>query len=98
MVDAVCPVCGKHYAIPSGRGRELVVTKFLNHKDGCKLPEEDEFVKVGGRVGIVIETHPRKESYPTFDVQMPSGRTNSFRAAEITRLEDQAEGRRQFYE
>ena len=46
MVDAMCPVCGKAYAIPEGRGREMVVTKFLSHKDTCKLPEEDEFVKV----------------------------------------------------
>jgi hypothetical protein len=98
LVDAVCPVCGKHYAIPSGRGRELVVTKFLNHKDACQLPSEDEFVKVGGRVGIVIESRPKVEAYPVFEVQMPSGRTNNFRAAEITRMDDQDEGRRQFYE
>ena len=72
MVDAVCPICGKSYSIPSGRGREMVVTKFLVHKDNCQLPEEDEFVKVGGRVGIVVDSHSRVGRYPAYEVQMPS--------------------------
>ena len=97
MVDAVCPVCGKRYSIPKGRGREMVVTKFLSHKDNCRLPDEDEFVKVGGRVGIVIDVNDGR-GIPLFDVQMPSGRTNTFRASEITRMPDQSEGRRIFYD
>jgi len=41
LVDAACPICGKVYSIPEGRGREMVVTKFLAHKDVCQLPDED---------------------------------------------------------
>jgi hypothetical protein len=98
MVDAICPVCGKAYAVPEGRGREMVVTKFLAHKDSCKLPEEDEFVKVGGRIGIVIESQESIARYPLFEVQMPSGRSNTFHASEVDRLDDQELGRRKFYE
>ena len=98
MNDAVCPVCGKAYSIPSSRGKEMVVTKFLSHKDNCKLPDEDEFVKVGGRIGIVIETHVGKDPYPMYEIQMPSGRANVFRASEISRIDDQDIGRRKFYE
>ena len=98
MVDACCPICGKSYTIPEGRGRELVVTKFLAHKDMCELPEEDEFVKVGGRVGIVVESHQGRETFPTFEIQMPSGRSVVFHASEVKRLEDQEDGRRQFYQ
>ena len=98
MVDAVCPVCGKGYAIPSGRGREMVVSKFLAHKDACRLPEEDEFVKVGGRIGIVIDTHTSVAKYPLYEIQMPSGRSNTFHASEVTRMDDQDHGRRKFFE
>ncbi len=98
MVNAFCPVCGKTYSIPDGRGKEMVVTKFLSHKEICHLPDDDEFVKVGGRVGIVIDTHGGRDDYPIFEVQMPSGRSNVFHAAEVTRLEDQDLGRRKFYE
>ena len=98
MVDAVCPVCGKAYAIPDGRGKEMVVTKFLAHKDNCTLPMEDEFVKVGGRVGIVIDTQTSIAEYPLYEVQMPSGRSNVFHASEVSRFEDQNTGRRIFYE
>lgn len=98
MVEAACPVCGKRYTIPEGRGREMVVTKFLAHKDTCELPDEDEFVKVGARVGIVVETRRGKEPFPYFEVQMPSGRSDVFRASEVSRLDDQEIGRRQFYQ
>ena len=98
MVDAVCPVCGKSYAIPEGRGREMVVSKFLSHKDNCKLPNEDEFVKVGGRVGVVIDSKTSLAKYPLYEIQMPSGRSNLFHASEVTRLEDQDLGRQRFYE
>lgn len=98
MVDAVCPVCGKSYAIPKGRGKEMVVTKFLAHKDTCQLPEEDEFVKVGGRIGIVIDTQTSVAEYPLYEIQMPSGRSNVFHASEVARMEDQDNGRRKFFE
>ena len=98
MVGAVCPICGKGYAIPTGRGREMVVTKFLTHKDTCKLPGDDEFVKVGNRVGIVIDTHAITTDYPLFEIQMPSGRSNVFHASEVTRLDDQESGRRKFFD
>lgn len=99
MANAICPICGKRYIIPEGRGRELVVTKFLAHKDACQLPAEDEFVSIGGRVGVVVDTHNANPGrIPTFEVQMPSGRTSLFHAAEVTRIEDQDEGRRRFYE
>ena len=76
----------------------MVVTKFLNHKDVCQLPGEDEFVRVGGRVGIVIDTRSGRDAFPRYEVQMPSGRSNVFRAAEISRINDQETGRRIFYE
>ena len=98
MVSAICPVCGKGYTIPVSRGREMVVTKFLAHKDSCQLPGEDEFVKVGGRIGIVIDTQTRVAEYPLFEIQMPSGGSNMFHAAEVSRLEDQDLGRRKFFE
>ncbi len=98
MIDAICPVCGKGYAIPTSRGKEMVVTKFLSHKDHCQLPDENEFVKVGGRVGIVVESHAGRDEFPFFEVQMPSGRSNVFRASEVVRLDDQDTGRNKFYE
>jgi hypothetical protein len=76
----------------------MVVTKFLAHKDMCRLPGEDEFVKVGGRIGIVIDALSSVEDYPLYEVQMPSGRSNVFHAAEVSRLEDQDQGRRKFFE
>ena len=91
MVNAICPVCGKGYAIPLGRGREMVVTKFLAHKD------DDEFVMVGGRVGVVVDIQPNVTEFPLYEVQMPSGRSNIFHAAEISRVGDQDQGRQRFY-
>ncbi len=74
----------------------MVEDKFLRHKDRCELPCEDEFVKVGGRIGVVIEANTNANPYPNFEVQMPSGRTNTFRASEVIRV-DQDDGRRKFY-
>ena len=96
MVDVTCPVCGKTYSIPTGRGRAIVETRFLRHKDRCELPREDEYVRVGNRIGVVIEANIDADPYPRFEVQMPSGRTNTFRASEVVRV-DQEEGRRRFY-
>ena len=76
----------------------MVVTKFLSHKDNCQLPDEDEFVKVGGRIGIVVETQIGKDAFPLYEIQMPSGRSNVFRASEVTRIENQDLGRNRFYE
>jgi len=75
----------------------MVVTKYLAHKDTCELPDEDEFVRVGGRVGVVVECLDGEGSYPHFEVQLPSGRTNTFRASQISRIPDQSEGKREFY-
>lgn len=97
MINAICPVCGKGYTIPLGRGKEMVVTKFLAHKDDCRLPDDDEFVMVGGRVGVVVDTQPNVTEFPLYEVQMPSGRSNIFHAAEISRLGDQDQGRHRFY-
>lgn len=98
MVNAACPICGKVYSIPEGRGREMVVTKFLSHKDSCQLPGEDEFVMVGGRIGVVVDARPGREMFPLYEVQMPSGRSNVFRASEVSRLDDQEDGRRKFFD
>jgi hypothetical protein len=76
----------------------MVVTKFLQHKDHCVLPDEDEFVKVGGRVGIVVDCNVEDRRYPEFEVQMPSGRTSLFPASQIARMPNQEEGRRVFFE
>ena len=97
MVDVTCPVCGKTYTIPEGRGRAIVETHFLRHKDRCELPREDEYVRVRGRIGVVIEADVDTDPYPRFEVQMPSGRNSTFRASEVVRV-DQEEGRRRFYE
>ncbi len=97
MVKVACPVCGKVYIIPERRGRTMVETHFLRHKDACRLPLKDEYVRVAYRVGVVIETNIDADPYPKFEVQMPSGRTSTFRASEVVRV-DQEEGRRRFYE
>lgn len=98
MPDAECPVCGKVYQIPEGRGREMVISKFLDHKDHCQLPAEDEYVRLGGRVGVVVEVKRGRTGFPRFEVQLPSGRNRHFSASEVVRFEDQEEGRRLFYE
>jgi hypothetical protein len=46
----------------------------------------------------VIESQESIARYPLFEVQMPSGRSNTFHASEVSRLEDQDRGRREFYE
>ena len=76
----------------------MVEAKFLRHKDTCQLPREDEFVRVGGRIGVVIEVDMVNNTYPMFEVQMPSGRTSAFRASEVFRIPDQDNGRSRFYE
>jgi len=98
MVDAVCPICGKVYRIPDGKGRWMIGDKFLEHKDSCCLPKADEFVVVGNRVGVVIEVHPVPgRPYPKFTVQFPSGREDVFPSHQVERLPDQSDARRRFY-
>jgi hypothetical protein len=98
MADAVCPICGKVYKIPGGKGRWMIGNKFLDHKDGCTLPCEDEFVQVGSRVGVVTEViPPTGRPFPRFNVQFPSGREDVFNAHEVERYQDQESGRRRFY-
>jgi hypothetical protein len=97
LTEAECPICGKVYRIPEGRGRAVVETFFLRHKDSCRLPAEDEFVRVGTIVGVVMEVHDDGKRKPLCTVQYPSGRMRDFRAREVKRFEDQEEGRRRFY-
>jgi hypothetical protein len=97
LARAICPICGRHYTVPEGRGREMVITKFLAHKDNCELPKEDEFVRIDGRVGVVLECNDGKGQYPSYEVQMPSGRTSVFPASKVERLSDQDEGKRRFF-
>lgn len=98
MADAECPICGKVYRIPEGKGRWMIGDKFLEHKDNCSLPKEDEFVQVGSRVGVVIEMHPMPgKPFPRFTVQFPSGREDVFPSHQVERVKDQAEGKLRFY-
>ena len=71
---------------------------FLRHKDRCRLPAEEEFVHVGSTVAIAIEMNDGPRGFPLLTVQYPSGRMRDFRASEVTRFEDQEEGRRRFYD
>lgn len=97
MTNAICPVCGKLYKIPDGKGRWMIGDKFLAHKDACQLPTEDEFVSIAGRVGVVTEVHAGGRKYPKFTVQFPSGREQTFPASKVERFPDQVEGRKRFY-
>ena len=98
MVLAQCPICGKVYHIPDGRGRAMVETRFLNHKDTCKLPDEESFVRAGSRVGIVVEVMQRHRVFPKVTVQFPSGSMREYPASEISFLEDQDVARDRFYQ
>ena len=98
MTEVQCPICGKGYTIPEGRARVIVEGHFLRHKDRCRLPAEDEFVRVGTTVAIAVEVNDKRQGFPHFTVQYPSGRTRDFRASEVKRFEDQEEGRRRFYD
>lgn len=97
MVEVQCPICGKIYNIPEGRGRAMVETRFLHHKDSCKIPREDEFVKVGNRVGIVVEVLKRQRAFPKLTVQFPSGNMQEYGASEIVYPEDQEKSRAEFF-
>ena len=98
MTEVQCPICGKGYTIPEGRARTVTETYFLRHKDRCRLPAEDEFVRVGTTVAVTIEINDKRQGFPHFTVQYPSGRMRDFRASEVKRFEDQEEGRRRFYD
>jgi len=98
MTDVTCPVCGKTFSIPEGRGRAVVESHFLRHKDACRLPREDEFVRVTSRVGVVVEVRDGPRGFPVLTVQFPSGRMRDLGACEVAVVPDQEEGRRRFYE
>ena len=97
MADVTCPICGKTYTIPEGRGRVMVETRFLQHKDACRLPSEDEYVRVMSRVGVVVEVRDGPRGFPVLTVQFPSGRMRDLGASEVAVVPDQEEGRRRFY-
>ncbi len=73
-------------------------TRFLRHKDRCRLPAEDEFVLVRYTVAIAVERNDGAREFPLLTVQYPSGRMRDFQASEVIRFEDQEEGRRRFYD
>ena len=98
MVKSWCPVCGKVYDIPTGRGRATVETRFLRHKDACRLPREDEYVRFASAVGVVVEVRDGPRGFPVLTVQFPSGRMRDLGASEVAVVPDQEEGRRRFYE
>jgi hypothetical protein len=98
LTEVQCPICGKVYTIPEKRGRAITEAHFLRHKDHCRLPAEDEFVRVGSTVAIAIELNDGTRGFPLLTVQYPSGRTRDFQASEVIRFEDQEEGRRRFYD
>ena len=98
MVEVACPVCGKEYTIPTGRGRAMVETRFLRHKDACRPPREDEYVRFASAVGVVVEVRDGPRGFPVLTVQFPSGRMRDLGASEVAVVSDQEEGRRRFYE
>jgi hypothetical protein len=98
MTDVTCPVCGKAYSIPEGRGRAMVETTFLRHKDSCELPREDDYVRFASSVGVVVEVRDGPRGFPVLTVQFPSGRMRDLGACEVAVVPDQEEGLRRFYE
>ena len=97
MVEARCPVCGKVYNIPEGASRRVVETKFLRHKDTCRVPELGEMVRVSGALAIVDDVNEGSEEFPLLTVHYPSGRESVLRAAEVGRVRDQDVARDRFF-
>ena len=76
----------------------MVETRFLNHKDTCKLPDEESFVRAGSRVGIVVEVMEHHRLFPKVTVQFPSGSMREYPASEVSFLKDQDVARERFYQ
>ena len=76
----------------------MVESHFLRHKDACRPPHEDEYVRFASAVGVVVEVRDGPRGFPVLSVQFPSGRMRDFSAQEVAVVPDQEEGRRRFYE
>ena len=97
MAEARCPVCGKVYNIPDGVGRTMIETKFLKHKDRCRVPEVGEFVRVRSALVIVDEVDGESEEFPVLTVRYPSGRESVVGASQVGRVQDLAVARERFF-
>jgi hypothetical protein len=97
MAEARCPVCGRVFNVPEGPGRAMIEAKFLRHKDGCRVPEVDKFVRVTSYVALVEEVDVASEEYPLLTVRYPSGRASVVRAAVVYCIEDQEAARERFF-
>jgi len=97
LVEARCPVCGKVYNIPEGTSRMVVETKFLKHKDACRLPVLGDLVRVGGALAIVDGVDEGPGEFPLLTVHYPSGRESVLEVAMVGRVRDMDEARERFF-
>ena len=97
MVEARCPICGKVYDVPEGAGRAMVETRFLRHKDRCRVPEVGELVRVQSALAIVDGVDTTSGAYPRLTLHYPSGREVELGAAEVARIRDQDAARERFF-
>ena len=97
MTEVRCPICGKMYSIPKGRGRAMVETKFLHHKDSCNLPTLGEIVRVNAALAIVDGVDEGAGGFPLLTVHLPSGREEVLEASQVGRIRSQNEARERFF-
>jgi len=97
LTEAMCPVCGKVYNIPEGRGRAITETKFLHHKDACSLPSLGEIVRVQAALAIVDGVDEGAGEFPMLTVHLPSGREQVLEAGQVGRVRDQEAARERFF-
>jgi hypothetical protein len=97
LTDARCPICGKVYSIPEGRGRAMLETKFLRHKDACSLPRLGEMVRVGATLAVVDGIDEASGEFPRLTLHLPSGREEVLEAGEVGRVRDQDAARERFF-
>lgn len=97
MVEARCPICGKVFNIPEGRGRAMVETRFLHYKDACDLPSLGEIVRVDPALAIVDAVDEGEGDYPLLTVHLPSGRERVLVVGDERRVRDQKAARERFF-
>jgi len=85
------------YSIPDGRGRVMLETKFLRHKDACSLPFLGEMVRVGASLAIVDGVDEGTGEFPLLTVHLPSGREQVLEAGQVGRVRDQDAARERFF-
>jgi hypothetical protein len=90
-------VCGRPFNVPEGPGRAMIETRFLRHKDGCRVPVAGEFARVQSYVVIVEEVDGETEEHPLLTVRYPSGCESVVRAAVVYAIEDQEAARERFF-